>query len=317
MRPRIAAIGEAMVEFAPVGDGLYRRNFAGDTFNTIWHMAQLLGDAARCGFVTRVGSDKLSDDFLSLLDADGLETSGVARDPARTMGLYLIELDGVERSFQYWRGESAARHLAEDTDSLSGAIAGTDCLYLSGVTLAILSPAGRANLFEVLAAARSGGARIVFDPNFRPRLWASRDQARGATRDMLTLTDIVLPSFDDERDLWNDTSPQATIDRYAGAGAAEVVVKNGGEGVFFASNGATGFIETPPATTILDTSGAGDSFNAGYLASRLRGGTPQDAVQAGHRLACVVIAHPGARAPKRAVRDFVESGAWKAVGAFI
>ena len=100
---RIVAIGEAMVEMAPVGEGLYRRGYAGDTFNTVWHMAQLLGDAARSGFVTRVGRDGLSDAFVAEMAADGLDVSGVTRDPERGMGLYLIELDGVERSFHYWR----------------------------------------------------------------------------------------------------------------------------------------------------------------------------------------------------------------------
>jgi 2-dehydro-3-deoxygluconokinase len=119
---RVVAIGEAMVEMAPVGDGLYRRGFAGDTFNTGWHMAQLLGDAACVGFVTRVGCDGLSDAFVAEIAADGLDVSGIARDPERGMGLYLIKLDGVERSFHYWRQCSAARRLADDPTSLAATV---------------------------------------------------------------------------------------------------------------------------------------------------------------------------------------------------
>lgn len=303
MAPRIAAIGEAMVEFAPVGDGLYRRGFAGDTFNTIWHMAQLLGEGAGCGFVTRVGSDRLSEDFLDMLAGDGIDTSGVRREPSRTMGLYLIELDGVERSFQYWRSDSAARRLADDPGALLEALSGARLIYLSGITLAILPPEGRATLFDVLARVREGGARIAFDPNFRQRLWESPDTARAVIRQMLTLTHTVLPSFDDERSLWGDTSPEVTVQRFLAAGVGEVVLKTGGEGVHLAADGTTAVIETEPPETIRDTTGAGDAFNAGYLASRLSGARPEAAAQAGHRLACEVLAHHGARAPKDAVRQ--------------
>ena len=111
---KVVSIGEAMVELAPVGEGLFRRGFAGDTYNTAWHMAQLLGGRAEVGFATRVGQDSLSDSFVAGLQADGLSIAGVGRDAARTMGLYLIELDGVERRFHYWRGASAARGLADD-----------------------------------------------------------------------------------------------------------------------------------------------------------------------------------------------------------
>ncbi|MCB1429824.1 MAG: sugar kinase, partial [Nitratireductor sp.] len=136
-----------MIEMAPVGQGLYRRGFAGDTFNTVWHMAQALGDQARIGYITRVGTDKTSDRFVMQLANDGLETTGITRDPQRGMGIYLIELDGVERSFQYWRSASAARLLAEDLDLLNAALGKADLIHLSGITLAIISEKGRANLF--------------------------------------------------------------------------------------------------------------------------------------------------------------------------
>lgn len=197
-RPRVVAIGEAMVELAPVGDGLFRRGFAGDTFNTIWHMALMLAGRASCGYVTRLGADAISDAFAAEMAADGLDLAGVSRDPERTMGLYLIELDGAERSFHYWRDRSAARRLADDADTLAAAVEGASLIHLSGITLAILPPEGRETLFEAPATARSSGATIAFDPNLRPRLWASPEATRAAFARMQALTDIALPSFDDE-----------------------------------------------------------------------------------------------------------------------
>lgn len=293
---KVTSIGEAMVEIAPVGDGLFRRGFAGDTYNTAWHMAQLLGDRAEVAFATRVGQDSLSDAFVAGLQADGLSIAGVGRDPVRTMGLYLIELDGVERRFHYWRGASAARGLADDPAGLAAACEGARLIHLSGITLAILAPDARARLRDALAKARGQGARISFDPNIRPRLWSSPDEVRGVLPGFLSLTDVILPSFDDEAATWGDADPAATVARYKAAGIAEVVVKNGAGEVLACLGGTCESHPTPPVTGIRDTAGAGDAFNAGYLAARLTGAGQGEAIARGQDTAAAVLQSPGARA---------------------
>lgn len=293
---KVTSIGEAMVEIAPVGDGLFRRGFAGDTYNTAWHMAQLLGDRAEVAFATRVGQDSLSDAFVAGLQADGLSIAGVGRDPVRTMGLYLIELDGVERRFHYWRGASAARGLADDPAALGAALDGAGLIHLSGITLAILAPDARARLRDALAKARGQGARISFDPNIRPRLWSSQDEVRGVLPGFLSLTDVILPSFDDEAATWGDIDPAATVARYSAAGIAEVVVKNGAGAVTARLGGSCDHHPTPPVTGIRDTAGAGDAFNAGYLAARLVGAGQGEAIARGQDTAAAVLQSPGARA---------------------
>ncbi|CAN1564890.1 RbsK Sugar kinases, ribokinase family [Paracoccaceae bacterium] len=295
------AVGEAMVELAPVGEGQYRRGFAGDTFNTAWHMAQAMTGRASAGFVTRVGTDRISDAFVTELKADGLNVSFISRDPVRGMGLYMIHLDGVERSFHYWRDTSAARGLAADAGALAQAFAGAGLIHLSGITLAILPAADRQTLFAALAQARADGARVSFDPNNRPRLWSSLDEVRQVIPQVLALTDIALPSHDDEAAVWGDADPLATIARLAAAGVAEVAVKDGAGPVAVFSNGVIQTLATPAVAGIVDTTGAGDGFNAGYLSARLLGQTPEMAVRAGQQFSGKVIQHFGARMPKGAV----------------
>lgn len=297
----VRAIGEAMVEMAPVADGLYRRGFAGDTFNTVWHMAQWLGPAAEVGMVTRLGQDSVSDAFALEMEQDGLVLSGVSRDPRREMGLYLITLDGVERSFHYWRETSAARNLADDAPALAAALQGVGLVHLSGITLAILCDKARETLFATLSAFRAGGGIVSFDPNIRMRLWQSpSEMARVVTR-MLSFTDIALPSLDDEMTHFGDRDAAATIRRMAGAGVAEVIVKNGPGPVHFLRDGRVGETATPMAADIRDTTGAGDAFNAGYLAGRVLGADVDRSISAGQRLAATVLSHHGARAAKAAV----------------
>jgi 2-dehydro-3-deoxygluconokinase len=299
----VVSIGEAMVELAPAGDGLYRRGYAGDTFNTAWHMRQLLGEDADIGFFTRLGTDTFSREFMGQLTADGLDVSLITQDAGRQMGLYLIELDGVERSFHYWRGQSAARLLADDAGALARAMHGKGLIHLSGISLAILSAEARNRLFETVRQARSDGTLVSFDPNIRPRLWSSQDEIRATIGTMLRMTDIALPSFDDERAHWNDASPQDTIRRMRGCGVGEIVVKDGAGPVHAHAAGKAHVCETPGVSTIRDTTGAGDAFNAGYLAARLAGRVPADAIHLAQRLAALVLQHFGARAPKDRVSD--------------
>jgi 2-dehydro-3-deoxygluconokinase len=294
----VVAVGEAMVEMAPVGDGHYQRGFAGDTFNTAWHMALALEGHVKVGFASRVGQDRISDAFVAGLAADGLDVSGIGRDPVRNMGLYLIELDGVERSFHYWRDTSAARGLASDAGFLARALAGVGLIHLSGITLAILPPSDRETLFNALAEAREHGARVSFDPNFRPRLWASMEEVQHVIRQALALTDIALPSLDDEAKVWGDATSEATIARLAAAGVREVAVKDGAGPVSVLEDDQIRTVQTPEVRGIRDTTGAGDSFNAGYLSARLLGQTPQKAVAVGQTFSAEVIRHPGARLPK-------------------
>jgi len=301
---KVVGIGEAMVEFAPVGDNLYRRGFAGDTLNTCWHIAKIVEDHAQVGFFTRVGMDAFSTEFLGFLAASGLESDAIARDRERSIGLYVISLNGVERSFSYWRETSAARRLADDFDLLLAAIDGAGLIHISGITLAIIGAQGRRNLLKALDAARARGGVVSYDPNARPRLWSDAAEMRRALHEALEVTDIALPSFDDEAALWGDANPEATAKRMAAAGVREIAVKNGrGATALFFEETIT-HAPTPEVTSIRDTTGAGDSFNAGYLAGRLVGMSPMRACELGQGIAGEIIGHFGALAPEPTLRRF-------------
>lgn len=299
----VLGIGEAMVEFAPTGGDTYRRGFAGDTLNTCWHMAQILGAHASVGYFTKVGNDAFSDQLIAFIEASRMDAQRIARDPQRTLGLYVISLAGAERSFTYWRETSAARRLADDLAVLADATRDCGLIHVSGITLAVIGETGRRHLFEALAQARSAGAGVSFDPNVRLRLWRDVAELRAATQAMLAVTDIALPSFDDEAQVWGDADPQATLARFEAAGVAEIVVKNGAQDVACSVAGRRGHLPTPDVAHIRDTTGAGDSFNAGYLAGRLVGMDPLVSCRLGQQVAGVVIGHHGALAPEGALTE--------------
>jgi 2-dehydro-3-deoxygluconokinase len=292
---QITCIGEAMVEFAPaVAAGDYRMGFAGDTLNTAWYLRRALPDDFAVEYLTAVGQDAVSDRMVQFFADAGVGTRHIARVQGRTVGLYLIELKDGERSFAYWRGQSAARLLAEDAARLAAGLADAGVVYLSGITLAILEGAGRETLYAAMAAARAKGARVVFDPNLRPRLWPDEATMCRVVMEAAALSDVVLPSHEDEATFFGDADLKATADRYANVGAGLVIVKNGG-GEMLTRDGDVYATHAPEVVSaIVDTTAAGDSFNAGFLAAWLAGGDVAASVRAGARLAAQVIGQRGA-----------------------
>jgi 2-dehydro-3-deoxygluconokinase len=300
----VYAIGECMIELQSNGSGMDYR-FGGDTLNTALYMARLLDPARlRVGYVTGLGVDGMSDEMCASWRAEGIDTGCVLRLPERLPGIYLIETDaGGERRFHYWRGDSAARHWlgAPGADAALAKLAGARMVYLSGISLAILAPAARATLLDALAQCRANGGSVVFDNNYRPRLWESAAVAAETYRRVLAHSSIALLTLEDEQALFGPGDAHAAIARSRALGVAEVVVKRGAEPCLIWADGNTIEVAPEPVADVIDTTAAGDSFGAAYMAARLSGADPAAAARAGHRLAGVVIRHRGAIIPRAAM----------------
>ena len=297
----IACIGECMIELNQIdlAAGSARIGFAGDTLNTAIYLARL-GQAV--AYVTNLGTDAFSSAMIERFQGEGIDCHLIGRHEARMPGLYAIETDAQgERSFRYWRDSSAARTLFSGVGAGLDDLDGFDGVYVSGITLAILPPPQREALIAKAGALKRAGKRVVFDTNHRPRLWPDDATARRSFDAMWQATTLALPSFDDEERLYPGLTPTQQIDRIAALGPDEVVLKNGARGPMIRSGGEVVQTDLPPATRVVDTSGAGDSFNAGYLAARLQGARPLAAAAAGHRLAVAVIGHHGAVIPPDAM----------------
>jgi 2-dehydro-3-deoxygluconokinase len=297
---RIACIGECMIEFAQSHDGLFRRGFGGDTLNTALYLARLGADVS---YVTALGDDTLSEGMLSAWRTEGINTDDVLRLQGRVPGLYMIERDARgERSFLYWRDRAPAREFFDRADDAAlERLSRFDWLYFSGISLSLYGETGRARLRELLAVARKQGGRVAFDGNYRPRGWSDIAAARRAFNDILPLVDLALPTLEDEQALFGDADVAACLARLKSAGIREVVVKRGALGCLIDAEGAAFDVLPPSVVQPVDTTAAGDSFNAGYLAARSNGASPRDAAGAGHRLAAAVIMSPGAVIPRDAM----------------
>ena len=307
MSKKIAVIGECMIELSEKGADV-TRGFGGDTLNTSVYIARQVDSAAlRVDYVTALGTDTFSQQMLDAWQAENVGTGLIQRMSNRMPGLYYIETDDTgERTFYYWRNEAAAKFWLESEQSaaICEQLAGFDYLYLSGISLAILSPASREKLIALLKQCRANGGKVIFDNNYRPRLWASKEETQQVYQQMLQCTDIAFLTLDDEDALWGEKPVEEVIARTQAAGVSEVVVKRGADSCLVAITGEA-LVDVPavklPKEKVVDTTAAGDSFSAGYLSVRLTGGDAAAAAKRGHQTASTVIQHRGAIIPRDAM----------------
>ena len=288
---KIACIGEAMIELAFDGN-IPLLSFAGDVLNTAIYLRRNLPLDYSISFVSVVGSDELSQRMLDFINTHGVSNRYVSKHPSLLPGLYAINttFDG-ERSFLYWRENSAARTLfSNGFDVLNN----FDVIYFSAITLAILPEAVRDRFLMWLS---NCDKRIIFDSNYRPKLWTSIVTARHYVEAAWRLTEIGLPSLDDEIALFGDRCEEDVILRLNTWGVNLGALKRGALG----PRAIGKMIMAPPvfqkANLVADTTAAGDSFNGAFLGSYIQHHNTADALGEGHRCSLAVIAKKGAIIP--------------------
>lgn len=301
----LLAIGEAMAELRQSGNDDFSVGFAGDTFNTAVYCARaLLGSGQKTDpvcYVTGVGQDPLSDAFLNLAQTEHINTEHINRNTEHNLGVYSVSTDSAgERSFHYWRENSAARQLFTN-ESAAITLPSARIVYLSGISLAIMQPNARRRLVDYLRAlSDSQQALVAFDSNYRPQLWESSAAAREIMAEMWEVADIALPSIDDEMNLFGDNSEEAVIERFGSVKRQATAIKRGSRGPVAPAIALHNHPHFEPAAKVIDTTAAGDSFNGGYFAAYLTGASEADCLLAGHQCAAMVVGVRGAIAPSEA-----------------
>lgn len=290
---KVAAIGEAMIELSMDGDTA-AVGVAGDTLNSAIYLKRSAPDI-QVDYVTRLGAEPFSRKIHDFIAAQDVGTGAIETNPDGTPGLYAITTDASgERSFTYWRDRAAARSVFTGPGGPDfSVLEGYDVVYLSGISLAILPEQTRVALMNWLGGFREGGGRVVYDSNYRPRLWQDKATAQAVNAAMWALSDIALPSIDDEQAITGE-SADAVAARFVAMGKTGAL-KRGPSGPLCLATGTVG--DYVPALRVVDTTAAGDSFNGAYLGAVLSGLDQAAALQAGHDLAARVVGHKGAILP--------------------
>lgn len=305
----IFLIGECMIELMTASESqssnILKQSFAGDVFNTAVYLKRLFNDT-QVNLVTAVGEDRFSQDMLAFFESEQLGTDFVFKSQDKIPGLYAIELDETgERSFSFWRENSAARDIMTFIDEgITAKFSEGDIFFFSGVSLGVVRPEQREKFWHMLSQLKAAGVKIAFDLNYRPKLWASKEEAQQQFVQAFKAADILLPGVDDFAAIFDLDTVEAVIDYFADYQYQELVIKNGEKNVHCLTKHTDGIsheiVDVIPVDKVVDTTSAGDSFNGGFLGARMAGQSLTQSVELANKVAGFVIQHHGAIVDKAA-----------------
>ncbi len=285
-----------MLELRPSnGRNQLSLGFAGDSYNTAVMLAR---QGVSVSYITALGADRFSQQIIDAAASEGIDTGAMFQSGQNLPGLYLIQNDpSGEREFFYWREHSPARRLFASEESTAlciEKICEAQWLYLSGISVAVMGQAEEANFLRAMQNIKQAGVKVAYDPNYRPALWDSQHAARRWHSIMLRHSDLVLPTLLDEQPLWGRDSQQGIIDSCRAAGVGQVAIKCPQARAVAWRNGESAEAQSHYRGPVVDTTGAGDAFNAGYLAACFSGAALAECLEKAHEVASRVIAVRGA-----------------------
>jgi len=297
----IYLFGECMIELMNHSSNTMKQSFAGDVFNTAVYLKRLFSDL-NVGIVTAVGQDHFSDDMVQYFESENLNTDFVFHSQDKIPGLYSIKVDeNGERSFTYWRENSAARSVMSFIDvTVVQQLGQGNIFFFSGISLGVVQPQDREEFWYMISQLKASGVQIAFDLNYRPKLWSSKEEAQAQFILAFEVADILLPGVDDFAAIFDLDSVEAIINFFERYHYQELVIKNGESNVYCLSSQGQEIVDVNPVSKVIDTTSAGDSFNGGYLGARMAGRTVTQAVELANQVAGFVIQHPGAIVDKHA-----------------
>jgi 2-dehydro-3-deoxygluconokinase len=289
---QFAAIGECMLEVKETSPGEARFGFGGDTLNTAAYLARI---GVPVDYLTALGDDPYSDRMLAAWQKEGIDTRKVLRIAGELPGLYsiLVNAEG-ERQFHYWRSLAPVKRMFSfpGSSALLESLSEYSWIYLSGITLMVLNPPDRDRLLTRLKQCQELGSRIVFDSNYRARGWTSAVEAAAAMQQVIAVSHIYLPGMDDARALYGSESVEAVFERFSSV--PELIVKDGKRGCYIRSGSQLQHVVASQVERVVDSTAAGDSFNAGYIAQRMLDTEPEQAARFACDLAAIVVQNHGA-----------------------
>ncbi len=296
----LICIGEGMVELSSLKETAYATEFtkayAGDALNTAV-AAKRLGNSV--GFITGFGDDPFAHGLRQLCQSEGLDTSGAKVFAGEQTGLYLVgnpvgssSAEDDKKEYLYYRKGSAASKLSPQNID-PNMIATARMVHSTAVTLS-LSESARKTVHRAFEIAKANNVMTVFDPNFRPRLWDKPMDALEAINDLLPLVDVILPSIpDDTLPTIGLSRPEQVADYFWFKEVPLVVVKAGHLGCYIGYKKKIEHVAAFKAERVVDTVGAGDTFNAGFIHGLLTNQSLVDCGRLGATAAGLMIQQRG------------------------
>ena len=313
----IYVFGECMIELRPAStldssinsasSSILKQSFAGDVLNTAVYLKRTFPEL-NANFISAVGKDKFSTEMLHFFQTEHIGCDFVFQSEHKVPGLYAIETDDTgERTFTYWRENSAAKEVMSFIDTtVIESLSQSDMFFFSGISLAVIHAKDRPLFWQMVTTLKEAGVRIVFDPNYRARMWDTPEQAKEQFEKAFSLADVALPGVDDFQQLYGADTSDEVYEFCRTFDFKELVIKNGESNILCYADDQVYQFNIIPVTDVVDTTSAGDSFNGAYLGARATGLNISHAVEIASKAAGFVIQHQGAIVDKEAYQQFMQ-----------
>ena len=293
MKINVCSIGEAMIEISNIKNSLYNQSFAGDTLNFCNYLDKKKLNAF---FLSAIGKSEINQSLLDFVKSKNISTKYIKQINQFEIGLYLIKnKDNGEKQFFYWRDESAAKHYFNNIDFLNlyKELKNFDYIYFSGITLSIIHISKLSNFIKLLNLLKSKKIKIVFDFNIRPSRW-NKKNLNNFLDSVLKYVDICFLSGED-MNYWknknNIKSYEQIVRKYK---LKHSIFRKNAKFTYVFLNKTRYVFKNKLLKTVVDTSGAGDGFNAAYLSNFIVNNDPVLALKAGSSLGSKIVMKKGA-----------------------
>ena len=293
MKINVCSIGEAMIEISNIKNSLYNQSFAGDTLNFCNYLDKKKLNAF---FLSAIGKSEINQSLLDFVKSKKISTKYIKKINQFEVGLYLIKnKDNGEKQFFYWRDESAAKQYFNNIDFLNlyKELKNFDYIYFSGITLSIIHISKLNNFIKLLKLLKSKKIKIVFDFNIRPSRW-NKKNLNIFLDSVLKFVDICFLSGEDMNNWKNKNnikSHEQIVRKYK---IKHSIFRKNAKFTYVFLNKTRYVFKNKLLKKVVDTSGAGDGFNAAYLSNFIVNNDPVLALKAGSSLGSKIVMKKGA-----------------------
>ena len=293
MKINVCSIGEAMIEISNIKNSLYNQSFAGDTLNFCNYLDKKKLNAF---FLSAIGKSEINQSLLDFVKSKKISTKYIKKINQFEVGLYLIKnKDNGEKQFFYWRDESAAKQYFNNIDfiNLYKELKNFDYIYFSGITLSIIHISKLNNFIKLLKLLKRKKIKIVFDFNIRPSRW-NKKNLNIFLDSVLKFVDICFLSGEDMNNWKNKNnikSHEQIVRKYK---IKHSIFRKNAKFTYVFLNKTRYVFKNKLLKRVVDTSGAGDGFNAAYLSNFIVNNDPVLALKAGSSLGSKIVMKKGA-----------------------
>ena len=297
MKTKVCSVGECMVEIINDKDNSYFQSYAGDTFNFSVYLSRL---KFKVDYLTAVGKDEFSKKFVKFAENENISSKLIHIDNNKIIGLHIVRSKkNGEKKFFYWRDNSAAKKFFNNLDSkyIISKLKSYQYIYFSGITLSLIEDKHQKLFYRIINTLKRHNIKVIFDINIRKPRWKNSSTLNKTLNDYLPLVDILFATGEDMLQWKNNNSLSKFTKIIHTNKIQHAIYRLNEEKNYVFINNKIYKSNNKRHKTIVNSAGAGDGFNAHYIATFFKTNNVNLALKQGHNVGSKIVKHRSAIIP--------------------